>query len=150
MPKQTKQAKKPSVIDGIDGSVNDIRVLCSGPGDSDDAGLVEGVPIDPPDDNPGWILVKLWVEHDTLQEKGEKGAVTTRKVDPAYYQLWARPKSKVPAVKAKPTASVVTPPAAPPAGAQKRGRGRPRSTSATLPEPPASPPSENEEDTAAE
>lgn len=78
----------------IDGNKNDIRVLCTGPTDSDDAGLVDGVPIDPPDDSPGWLLVDLWVEHDTVQEKGEKGSLTTRKVNPAYFQLWARPKSK--------------------------------------------------------
>lgn len=148
MPKQTKQAKtkKPSVIDGIDGSANDIRVLCTGSGESPDAGLVEGVPIDPPDDSPGWILVRLWVEHDTLQEKGEKGAITTRKVDPAYYQLWARPKSKAP--KAKPTA-VTPPPATPPAEGAKRGRGRPRSAPATPLEHPETPP-EDAEDNAAE
>lgn len=78
----------------IDGSKNDIRVLCTGPTDSDDAGYVEGVPIDPPDDSPGWQLVDLWVEHDTVQEKGEKDTLTTRKVNPAYYQLWSRPKPK--------------------------------------------------------
>jgi len=77
----------------IDGKKNDVRVLCTGPSDSPDAGLGEGVMIDPPDDKPGWSLVDLWVDHDTVQEKGEKGALTTRKVNPVFYQLWVRPKS---------------------------------------------------------
>lgn len=102
----------------IDGMKNDIRVLCTGPHDSPDAGYVEGVPIDPPDDSPGWQLVDLWVEHDTVQEKGEKGATTTRKVNPAYYQLWVRPKTKLKPKKlaAKPDASK------PPSEPKKRGR----------------------------
>jgi hypothetical protein len=77
----------------IDGK-NDIRVLLSGPSDSEDAGLVEGVPLDPPDDNPGWVLSDLWVEHDTVQEKGEKGQTITRKTNPVFYQVWSRPKTK--------------------------------------------------------
>lgn len=104
----------------IDGTKNDIRVLCTGPNDSPDAGYVEGVPIDPPDDNAGWQLVDLWVEHDTVQvqekgEKGEKGSVTTRKVNPLYYQLWVRPKTKLKAkTKAKPQPQLTEP--------KKRGR----------------------------
>ncbi len=90
----------------IDGVKNDVRVLCTGPNDSEDAGLVEGVPIDPPDYKPGWLLVDFWVEHDTVQEKGEKGQVITRKVNPVYHQLWVRPKS--------------------PPKTEKRGRGRPK------------------------
>jgi len=84
----------------IDGNKYDIRVLCTGVGDSDDAGYVEGVPIDPPDDKPGWMLVDLWVEHDTEQEtvkadkdKGEKGKTLTRLVNPGFFQVWVRPKS---------------------------------------------------------
>lgn len=88
----------------LDGSKYDIRLLCTGTADSDDAGLVEGVPIDPPDDTPGWVLKALWVEHDVLQEKGDKGTVVNRKVNPAHYQLWAKPKPKTKAnlTKSKP------------------------------------------------
>lgn len=78
----------------IDGSKNDIRVLCVGPTDSDDAGLVDGVLIDPPDDLPGWLLVKCELETDTIQEKGEKGQLVTKKVNPRYHCLWARPKTR--------------------------------------------------------
>jgi hypothetical protein len=84
----------------IDGSKFDIRVLCTAPGDSEDSGYVEGVPIDPPDRKPGWMLVDLWVEHDTQQEqvkgeeKGEKAKLITKLVNPTFYQLWAKPKSK--------------------------------------------------------
>lgn len=78
----------------LDGSKYDIRLLCTGPADSDDAGLVEGVPIDPPDDSAGWVLKALWVEHDVLQEKGDKGTVVNRKVNPAHYQLWAKLRSR--------------------------------------------------------
>lgn len=85
----------------LDGSKYDIRLLCTGSSDSDDAGLVEGVPIDPPDDTPGWVLKALWVEHDVLQEKGDKATVVNRKVNPAHYQLWAKPKSKPKKPKAK-------------------------------------------------
>lgn len=108
----------------IDGTKNDIRVLCTGPNDSPDAGYVEGVPIDPPDDSPGWQLVDLWVEHDTVQvqekgEKGEKGSTTTRKVNPAYYQLWVRPKTKL---KVKKLATKPGTEAKPPTEPKKRGR----------------------------
>lgn len=82
----------------IDGSKFDIRVICTGPGESEDAGYVEGVPIDPPDKSSGWMLVDLWVEHDTQQEqikgedKGEKAKIVTKLVNPAFYQIWARKK----------------------------------------------------------
>lgn len=83
-----------SLKESIDATKYDIRVLCTGAGDSADAGYVEGVPIDAPDENDGWKLLDLWVEHDTVQEKGEKGTVITRKTNPAYYQLWVREKTK--------------------------------------------------------
>lgn len=80
--------------ESIDATKFDIRVLCTGAADSADAGYVEGVPIDAPDENEGWKLLDLWVEHDTVQEKGEKGTVVTKKTNPAYYQLWVREKTK--------------------------------------------------------
>jgi hypothetical protein len=118
----------------IDGTKNDIRVLCTGASESADAGYVDGVPIDPPDDSPGWVLVDLWVEHDTEQEtqkaeKGERGKLTTRLVNPAYYQLWVRPKPaqkkrrKAKTLKADP---IVTPaiPSAATEQEPKKKRGR--------------------------
>lgn len=113
----------------IDGSKYDIRVLCTGPGDSEDSGYVEGVPIDPPDRNAGWMLVDLWVEHDTQQEqvkgeeKGEKAKVVTRLVNPAFYQLWAKPKSKPKKEKkAKPTTLKADSPKTSSEPKKKRGR----------------------------
>lgn len=134
---------KQMTLKGIDGVKNDIRVMCTGAHDSEDAGVVEGVPLDPPDDSPGWVFVMmLLVEHDTVQEKGEKGTVITRKTKPAYHQLWVRPKTKVKkaaATKAtrtpraqvpEPTASTGAPelPAAPPAAAQAEVLGRVRAS----------------------
>lgn len=88
--------------ESIDATKYDIRVLCTGAGDSADAGYVEGVPIDAPDENEGWKLLDLWVEHDTVQEKGEKGTVVTKKTNPAYYQLWVREKTKAKAKRGRP------------------------------------------------
>jgi len=96
----------------IDGNKFDIRVICSTTTSSPDAGYVDGVPIDPPDDSPGWLLVDLWVEHDTEQEtvvehhedesgkKKERKKLVTRLVNPAHYQLWVKPKPP-PAKKAR-------------------------------------------------
>jgi hypothetical protein len=112
----------------IDGVKNDVRVLCTGPHDSEDAGLVNGVPIDPPDWTAGWVLVDLWVEHDTVQEKGEKGQVTTKKVNPAFYQIWVKPKTKVKGKRLEAKRRDEKPPAAAP---KKRGR---------KPKPPETPP----------
>ena len=93
----------------IDATKFDIRVLCTGAQESPDAGYVEGVPIDPPDESVGWVLLDLWVEHDNTQEKGDKGVVTTRKTNPAYYQLWAKPKTKAKGKRGrKPKKAVVT------------------------------------------
>jgi hypothetical protein len=126
----------------IDGSKNDIRVMCVALDNlPDDAGDVqdEGMPMDPPDDSPGWMLVNIWIEHDTVEEaekaeKGEKPRVFTRKVDPRYYCLWVRPKSTKRAKKAKRTqaAAPATEPAPPaeakPSGEPKKKRGRGSST----------------------
>ena len=154
MPKQAKKAKEP-VIEGIDGSRNDIRILISDRTTSEDAGLVEGVPLDAPDDSLGWVLVKLWIEHDTVQEKGEdKGAVVTKKTNPVFYQLWARPRSKTVVAKPKlakpPSAPTPTPPApgAPPEA--KKGPGRPRKPPEPPPEPPPTDPESEEDSDAAE
>lgn len=100
----------------IDGSKYDIRVICTGATDSADAGYVEGVPIDAPDDSGGWSLVDLWVEHDTEQETLSKTKSVTRLVNPAYYQLWVKPKStKKKRAKAAPVV----------AAEPKKKRGRP-------------------------
>lgn len=115
----------------IDGSKYDIRVLCTGPGDSEDSGYVEGVPIDPPDRKPGWMLVDLWVEHDTQQEqvkgeeKGEKAKLVTKLVNPMFYQLWSKPKSKKRKQKAmpKPIPAELAPDVQPDAEPRKK-RGR--------------------------
>ncbi len=123
----------------IDGKKNDVRVLCTGPSDSPDAGLGEGVMIDPPDDKAGWSLVDIWVDHDTVQEKGEKGALTTRKVNPVFYQLWVRPKSPPKKQKkAKPMAAKAAQVAPAPAGdatepKKKRGRQKKPTTPAVDP-----------------
>lgn len=132
----------------IDGTKNDIRLMISGLNDSPDAGLVEGVPIDPPDESPGWELVALWVEHDTIEEKvdvpiiptekpekGKDRPVRKRLVDPAIYQLWVRPKSKAKA-KANPKAEK---PAAPKEPRAPRGR---KPKNAAPPAPPEEPKSE--------
>jgi hypothetical protein len=123
----------------IDGNKNDIRVICSSSTDSPDAGYVTGVPIDPPDDAPGWLLVDLWVEHDTEQqsvkadkERGEAGRVVTRLVNPAFYQLWVRPKSVKKKRRQRATASAKveqvdeksTNQRTPPGGFPKKKRGR--------------------------
>lgn len=92
----------------IDATKFDIRVLCTGAADSADAGYVEGVPIDAPDENEGWKLLDLWVEHDTVQEKGEKGTVITKKTNPAYYQLWVREKTKAKPKRGRPKKSETT------------------------------------------
>lgn len=149
MPKHQLKKEKIDTVDGIDGSKYDIRMIITGASDSEDFGYVEGVPIDPPDDSPGWKLVKFWVEHDTVQEKvprvakdGEGKvkdsdlALLTRKTNPAYHQLWARPKTKVVVAKAKPTTAAGAKPPSESTEAPKRGRGRPRNAPATPPEQP--------------
>lgn len=102
----TKRRRKMRLKEAIDATKFDIRVLCTGSADSADAGYVEGVPIDAPDENEGWKLLDLWVEHDTVQEKGEKGAVVTKKTNPAYYQLWVREKTKAKAKRGRPKKKV--------------------------------------------
>lgn len=120
----------------IDGSKNDIRVTCVALDNlPEDAGDVqdEGMPMDPPDDSPGWMLVNIWIEHDTVEEaekaeKGEKPRVFTRKVDPRYYCLWTRVKSTKRAKKPKRAQPAATEPApaaeAKPSGEPKKKRGR--------------------------
>lgn len=141
--------------EAIDATKYDIRVLCSGSADSADAGYVEGVPIDAPDELEGWKLLDLWVEHDTVQEKGEKGekgAVVTKKTNPAYYQLWVREKTKAKAKRGRPkkkspgTSTVtveaeaaIAPPKPPKAAKVTTPSGRkprPAKGSASPPEPP--------------
>ena len=109
---ETTKRRRKMRLTPIDATKFDIRVLCTGSGDSADAGYVEGVPIDPPDENEGWKLIDLWVEHDTVQEKGEKGTVITKKTNPAYYQLWAREKTKAKGKRGRPKKKTATPPAA--------------------------------------
>lgn len=105
----------------IDGNKFDIRIICTSRIDSADAGYVDGVPIDPPDDSPGWSLVDLWVEHDTEQEtvverhedengkKVERKKLVTRLVNPAHYQLWVKPKPPVKKARAKKAATAPAP-----------------------------------------
>lgn len=85
----------------IDGSKNDVRVTLVDSGDlPEEANYVEGVPIDPPDDQPGWLLVNVWLEHDKEEEtvkpekddKGGRTKVVTRNVNTLYYAMWVRPK----------------------------------------------------------
>lgn len=145
----------------IDGSKYDIRVICTGANDSPDAGYVEGVPIDPPDDNPGWMLVDLWVEHDSEQEtlkadkeKGDRGRVVTRLVNAAYYQLWARPKPPKKkqrrvkkAIATQPEAEV---PQTAPVAEPKKKRGRQKKTPATAAPPNGEAPGVDCEETEAD
>ncbi len=68
----------------IDATKYDIRILWTGPKEehvSADAGVVEGYPLDPPDELPGWFLVDVGVE--SLKD-------TDR-----YWTLWIRAKTKV-------------------------------------------------------
>lgn len=116
----------------IDGTKNDIRVTCISPTDSEDAGLVEGVPIDPPDEQPGWILLGYELETDTIQEKGEKGQLITRKTDPRYHCWWARPKTKVRKTRVKRKAKA---PEQPSAGSEETSEEPPAADVA----PPAAP-----------
>lgn len=106
----------------IDATKYDIRVLWTGLKEehvSADAGIVEGYPLDPPDDGDGWYLVDWGVE--------------TMKESDRYWTLWAREKT---APKRKKRAAAAK---APPAPKEKKPRTR-----RARPEP--SPPDEQKPD----
>jgi len=93
----------------IDGSQNDIRLIVSEEGWSEDAGLVVGEPVDPPDESPGWQLVDFWVEYDEEQVTEERDVggkkskvVVTRKAKPQLHALWVKPKTAPKKARAKP------------------------------------------------
>lgn len=68
----------------IDATKYDIRILWTGPKEehvSADAGVVEGYPLDPPDELPGWFLEDFGVE--SLKDADR------------YWTLWTRAKTKV-------------------------------------------------------
>lgn len=90
----------------IDALKYDIRVLWTGLKEehvSADAGIVEGYPLDPPDEGP-WHLVDFGIE-------------TTKEVD-RYWTLWIREKTKT----RKPRKKAVAAPAQPVHPPKKRGR----------------------------
>lgn len=65
----------------IDVGRYDVRVTWAGLKEDDvpaDAGVVDGFPIDPPDDRTGWLLVEFGVQ-------------STKEAD-RYWSLWAREK----------------------------------------------------------
>lgn len=67
----------------IDASKYDVRVTWSGLKEDEvpaDAGVVDGFPIDPPDDRSGWLLVDF-------------GVVAVKEAD-RYWSLWARERVK--------------------------------------------------------
>lgn len=95
----------------IDASVYDVRVTWAGLKEDvvpADAGVVEGFPIDPPDERAGWLLVEFGVE--------------VAKDSDRYWSLWAREKVKTKKrVKAKAKTLAVDPrPKAPRASRKKR------------------------------
>lgn len=76
----------------IDATKFETRIVKTGEGVDlpPDVGLIEGWPIDPPDERPGWLLVDVFVV------TGDK---------PEYHVLWARPRGKAkkkPSKKKKP------------------------------------------------
>ena len=101
----------------IDASRYDVRVTWAGLKEDNvpaDFGVVEGFPIDPPDDRLGWLLVEFGVE--------------VAKDADRYWSLWAREKTK--ATKAKKKSRSKSPATADsnktsaPRVAKKRGRGK--------------------------
>jgi hypothetical protein len=122
----------------IDGNKYDIRVTCINPTDSDDAGFVEGVPIDPPDSEPGWLLCGFELETDMVQEKGEKGQLVTKKTDPRYHCLWVRPKAKQ--RKPRKQRKSREQPAEPPPSEEPKAEAQPPAPVAPAPRPPPRPP----------
>ena len=91
----------------IDVSEYDVRVTWSGLKEdsvSEDAGLIEGFPIDPPDDCSGWLLVNFGVE--------------VAKDADRYWSLWARKKVKPKKRVKRASVAEVKPPRAP---RKKRG-----------------------------
>lgn len=121
----------------IDASKFDIRFLWSGIKEdhlSRDAGVVDGYPLDPPDEFSGWFLVD-W------------GYETTKEAD-RYWGLWIREKSKRRA-KLKPRKprdkAQGSKPMAPAAPTENKRKGRkprpaapaPAATAPTQPEPQA-------------
>lgn len=112
-------------IKGIDASKFDIRVLWTGLKEehvSSDAGVVEGYPLDPPDEGP-WQLVDWGVE--TRKEKEEY-------ID-RYWTLWVSEKT----VAKKPRAKKQKADAPAAAPKEKKARGGKREKP---PEPPPEPP----------
>lgn|SRR5574341_512889 len=100
----------------IDATKYDIRVTWTGLKDDNvppDAVLVDGWPIDPPDELPGWFLVDFRVE------SGKDGD--------RYCSLWAREKTKAKVKKPKKAAQVAAAPKTP------KKRGRPRATPEAAP-----------------
>lgn len=106
----------------IDGGKNDIRLIVVEEGWSEDSGLVDGEPIDPPDQTGGWVLVDFWVEYDEEQKTEDREeavadgktkkvkVVTTRKVKPQLHALWVKPKAPVKAKRpGRPKASAPKP-----------------------------------------
>lgn len=115
----------------IDATKFETRIVKTGEGVDlpPDVGLIEGWPIDPPDERPGWLLVDVFVV------TGDK---------PEYHVLWARPrgKAKKPSKKKKPETAAVPskkkPETAPAVVKAPRVR-KPRSKKNEVSEEPASP-----------
>lgn len=96
----------------IDATKYDIRVLWTGTKEehvSADAGVVEGYPLDPPDEFSGWFLEAVGVE-------------TTKEAD-RYWTLWTREKTA--AKKARKSKQKAAPPE-PKAPKEKKPRERKR------------------------
>lgn len=132
--------------DPIDWDKYDIRVLWTGVNEqhvSADLGLVEGYPIDPPDDLPGWILcgIETHVVKVRIKVEGEKKETEVERE--RYCVLWKRlkaSKAKKKAGRKKSGASASTKseePAAPKTPKQKRTRKRRNGSSPNMPEPPS-------------
>lgn len=87
----------------IDASKYDVRVTWAGLKEDEvpaDAGVIDGFPIDPPDERAGWLLVGFGVQAAKDADR--------------YWSLWARAKSKA---KKRRQAALQSPP-------KKRGGGR--------------------------
>jgi len=138
-------------ITPIDGGKNDIRLIVSDEGWSEDSGIVDGEPIDPPDATGGWLLVDFWVEYDEEQRTEERDVtptqgspstkkvkvVTTRKIQPQLHALWVKPKAELKKAKkgSRPKATAPKPEekkASEPRVARRRTRGKKKELKVTI------------------
>ena len=120
----------------IDATKYDIRGLWSGISEehtSGDLGVVEGIPFDPPDGRPGWLLV----DYDVAPGDQEPDR---------YWTLWIREKTKAKKAKSKAkkaVAATAPPPAAPPKPRRQRKPRPETAASAATPSTEASDPDVN-------